>query len=70
LAIENKLLAFAFGALNMLGFEVWFRNGCGPDRCFPSMFEVTIKFPWRKFGSISPYFHGGNSATLHLRCVI
>ena len=29
LAIENELLALAFGALSELGFEVWIRNGCG-----------------------------------------
>ena len=45
LAIENKLLPLAYGALNVLGFEVWFRNGYGPDRCFLSVFEVVAKFP-------------------------
>jgi len=39
LAIENKLLALAFRALNVLGFEVWFQNGCGPDWCFPSIWS-------------------------------
>jgi len=34
------------------------------------MFEVTIKFPRRKSGSISPYFRGGNPAALRLKCVI
>ena len=70
MAIENKLLALSFGALNVLGFEVWFQNGCSPDRCFPSVFEVVAKFPRRKSDSISPYFHGGNLAALCLRCVI
>ena len=54
----------------MLGFEVWFQNGCGLNWCFASVFEVATKFPQRKFGSILPYFHGGNPTALHLRCVI
>ena len=34
------LLALAFGALNVLGFEVWFWNGYGHDQCFPSVFGI------------------------------
>ena len=67
--MKKQLLALAFGALNVLGFEFWFRNGCGLDQCFPSVIEV-IKFPWWKFGSISPYFHGGNLTALRLICII
>ena len=63
-------MALAFGALNVLGFEVWFRNGCGPDRCFPSVFEIATKFPQRKSDNILPYFHGRNSVAICLRCVI
>ena len=70
MAFENKLLALAFGALIVLGFEVWFQNGCGPNRYFPSMFEVATKFPRQLFDSISPYFRGGNLIVLRLRCVI
>ena len=70
MAVENELLALAFGALNGLGFEVWFQNGHGPNRCFPSVFEVATKFPWLKFGSIFLYFHGGNPVALQLKCVI
>ena len=51
-----SLLALAFRALNVLGFEVWFRNGCGPDRFFPSVFEVVAKFLQRQSSGISPYF--------------
>ena len=40
------------------------------DQCFPSVFGIVAKFPRWKSGSISPYFRGGNSAALHLRCVI
>ena len=68
--MENKLLALAFKALIVLGFEVWFWNGCGPDQYFPSVFEVTTKFPLWKFDSISPYFCGGNLVAVCLRCVI
>jgi len=70
LEIENKLLALAFGALNKLGFETWFWKGCGLDWCFLSVFEIGSRFPLRKSDSILPYFHGGNSAALHLRCII
>ena len=70
MAIKNKLLALAFGALNMLGFEVWFWNRCGPDQCFPSIFEVIARFLQRKYGNISPYFRGRNLAALRLKCVI
>ena len=70
MAIEKKLLALAFGALNVLGFEVWFWNGCGPDRYFPSVFEIAIKFSRQKSTSILPYFRGKNPIALCLRCVI
>jgi len=70
LAIENELLALAYEALIQLGFEVWFWKGCGPDRCIPSVFGIIAKFPWRKSGSISPYFCGENLTVLRLRCVI
>jgi len=70
LAIENKLLALAFEALKVLGHEVWFQNGCGPNQCFPSVFEVATKFPRQKSDSISPYFRGENPTTPRLRCVI
>jgi len=70
LVVENELLALAFRALNVLGFDVWFRNGRGLDRCFPSVFGIIAKFPWWKSDSISPYFRGGNLAALHFRCVI
>ena len=46
LVVENELLALAFRALNVLGFDVWFRNGRGLDRCFPSVFGIIAKFPW------------------------
>ena len=47
-----------------------FQNGCGPDRCFPSVFEVVAKFLQQKYSSISPNFSGKNLAVLCLRCVI
>ena len=53
LAIKNKLLALAFGALNVLGLEVWFRNGCGPNQCFPCLKSL-------------PNFHGKNPTAFHL----
>ena len=62
MAIENELLALAFGALSELGFEVWIRKGCGLNRCFPSVFGIVAKFPQRKCGR--------NSVALRLRCVI
>ena len=58
------------GALNTLGSEVWFQNGCGLDRCFPSVLGIVAKFPRQKSGSISPYFCGGNLVAFRLRCVI
>ena len=70
MAIENKLLALAFGALIVFSFEVWLQNGCGLNQYFPSMFEVANKFPWRKSDNILPYFCGGNLVARHLRCVI
>ena len=70
LAIKNEILALTFGAWTKLGFEVWFRKGCGLDQCFTSVFGIVAKFPWQKFGSILPYFHGGNLAMLCLRCII
>ena len=63
-------MALAFGALNVLGFEVWFQKGCGPDRCFSSVFEVDAKFPRQKSDSISPHFRDGNLVVLHLNCII
>ena len=63
-------MELAFGALIKLVFKVWFWKGCSLDRCFLSVFGIVAKFPWRKFGSISPYFRDENSATLHLRGVI
>ena len=63
-------MALAFRALNELGFKVWFWKGHGLDQCFPSVFGIVVEFPRRKFDSISPYFHGTNSAVFHLRCVI
>ena len=70
MAVENDLLVLIFGALNILGFEVWFQNGCGLDRCFPNVFGIVAKFPRRKSNSISPYFRGGNPTALHLKSVI
>ena len=70
MAVENKLLTLAFGTLIVLGFKVWFQNGCGPSQCYPSVFEVVTKFPRRKSGSIFPNFRGGNPVALRLRCVI
>ena len=70
MAIENKLLALAFKALNVLGSKIWFWNGCGPDRYFPSVIEIAIKFSQQKSSSISPYFRGKNLIALCLRCVI
>ena len=70
MAIENKLLVLAFGALSKLGFEVWIQKGCGLDRCFLSVFGIIAKFPWRKFDNISPYFRSGNPTALCLKCVI
>ena len=34
------------------------------------MFGIVVKFPWRKSGSILPYFRGGNLAALRLGCII
>ena len=31
---------------------------------------IVAKFPWRKFGSISLYFCGGNPTALCLKCII
>ena len=62
--------SLSFGAWMELGFEVWFRKGCGLDWCFPSVLEIVAKFPQWKFGSILPFFHGGNLAVLRLRCII
>ena len=70
MVIKNKLLALAYGALNMLGFEVWIWNGFGPNRYFLSAFGIDAKFPWRKSDSISPYFRGRNLTMLHLKCII
>jgi len=70
LAVENELLALAFKALNILGFEVWFRNGCDLNRCFPSKFGIIAKFSRQQSNSISLYFRGGNPTVLHLKCVI
>lgn len=70
MAIENELLALAFGAINELGFEVQFWKGCGLNQCFPSVFGINAKFLRRKSGSISPYFCGKNSVALHLKCDI
>jgi len=70
MVVENKLLALTFGALNTLGFEVWFQNGCGLDWCFPNVCGIIAKFPWRKSGNISSYFPGRNLAVHRLRCVI
>ena len=33
-------------------------------------FGIVAKFPWRKFGSILPYFRGWNLVALRLKCVI
>ena len=52
----------------MLGFEVWFQNGCGPNQCFPSMSEVATKFLQWKSDNISSYFCGGNPEARRLRC--
>ena len=71
MAIKNKLLALVFGALNGLGFKVWFQKGCVHlDQCFLSVFRIGAKFPQRKFDNITPYFHGRNLAILCLRCII
>ena len=71
MAIKNKLLALAFGALNGLGFKVWFQKGCVHlDHCFLSVFGIGAKFPHRKFDNITPYFRGRNLVALHLRCII
>ena len=71
MAIKNKLLALVFGALNGLGFKVWFQKGCVHlDQCFLSVFGIGAKFPQRKFDNITPYFHGRNLAILCLRCII
>ena len=68
MAIENKLLALAFGALSEMGFKVWIWKGWGLDRCCLNVFGIIAKFPWWKSDSISPYFHGRNPAALRLRC--
>ena len=70
MAVENELLALAFGVLSESGFEVWIWKGCGLNRYLPSVFGIIAKFPWRKSGNISNYFHGGNPTALHLRCII
>ena len=67
---KNKLLALAFEALSELGFKVWFWKSCRLDQCFPTMFEIDIKFLWWKSDRILPYFHGGNPAALHIKCII
>ena len=54
------ILALAFGALHAWGFEVWLLNGCSLNLCFPKAFKPSTKFPLRKSGNMSPYFHGGN----------
>ena len=54
----------------MLGFEVWFGNGCGPNRCFPSVFEVATNFHGENLAAFFPNFRGGNPIALRLRCVI
>ena len=46
--------------------EVWLLNGCGPNLCFPKAFEQSARFLQQKSGDKSPYFHGGNSASLAL----
>jgi len=69
LAIKNKLLALAPLGLNELGFEVWFWKWCGLDQCFPSVFRIIAKFPWRKSGNISPYICCGNPPVLCLELV-
>ena len=68
--IENKLLALAYKGLKVLGFEVWFWNGCGPSPRFLNVFGINAKFLWRKSISILPYFCGKNLATPRLRCII
>ena len=68
--IENKLSALAYKALKVLGFEVWFWNGCGPSPRFLNVFGINAKFLWRKSISILPYFCGKNLATPRLRCII
>jgi len=30
--------------LNKLGIELWFRKGCGLDRCFPSVLGSGTKY--------------------------
>ena len=52
--------ALALGALHAWGFEVWLLKGYGPNLCFPKAFEQSARFPWQKFGDMSPYFHGRN----------
>jgi len=54
LAIENELLTLAFRALSELGFEVSIQKACGLDQCFPSVFGIIAKFPWRRFSNILP----------------
>ena len=54
MAIKNKLLVLAFGALKELGYEVWFWKGCGLCQCFASTFGIVAKFPRRKSSNISP----------------
>jgi len=61
--LKIKLLALAFEALIELGFEDWFQEGCGLDQFFPSVFEISAKFPWRKFGSLFSCLKFGNASS-------
>ena len=33
------------------GFEVWLLNGCGPNLCFPKVFEQSTRFPQRNLAT-------------------
>jgi len=42
------------------GFKVWLLKRHGPNLCFLMAFELSTRFPQRKFDCLSPCFRNGN----------
>ena len=68
LAVENKLLALAFGALNVLDFELGFKMGVVSIDAFQVYLELLPNFHNENPAAFHLYFRGGNPTVFRLRC--
>ena len=67
---------YGINGINFQGFKrigfwglIWERGVAFIDALLEHL-GIVVKLPWWKFGSISPYFRGGNQATFRVKCLI